>query len=297
MAGPSIVHRAGPRRTPACPEMHELKRQPAHPMAAVERWQYNAGTTVFAPFKEDTSHFGAPRGRAAPIMWQRYGCRTELSSAARIRTWTGGTRRWLRCGRLVACDVAWRADACRIVPDADSCPSVARRRATGRDRPRRRTPFPRSSTRFARSESCPFLAATPMQRDPRRSCGRSSGSALCCDRQRHRRRVREFAVSGPDGPLHPRRRRAGICGPAGVARRGAAGAPLDNHNTPLFFAAVREANAALPAERSSRVLLGDPPIDWEHVRSGPISASGRSSATPIRPTSSGGSCWRTTGAR
>ena len=46
------------------------------------------------------------------------------------------------------------------------------------------------------------------------------------------------------------------------------GTALDNENTPLFFAAVREANAALPAERRIRVLLGDPPIDWEHVRSG-----------------------------
>ncbi len=46
-----------------------------------------------------------------------------------------------------------------------------------------------------------------------------------------------------------------------------AGTALDNDNTPLFFAAVREANAALPAERRIRVLLGDPPIDWENIRS------------------------------
>jgi len=45
-----------------------------------------------------------------------------------------------------------------------------------------------------------------------------------------------------------------------------AGTALDNDNTALFFAAVREANAALPAERRIRVLLGDPPIDWENVR-------------------------------
>lgn len=46
------------------------------------------------------------------------------------------------------------------------------------------------------------------------------------------------------------------------------GTALDNDNTPRFFAAVREANAALPAERRIRVLLGDPPIDWENIRSG-----------------------------
>ncbi len=32
-----------------------------------------------------------------------------------------------------------------------------------------------------------------------------------------------------------------------------------------FFRAVREANALLPRGRQVRVLLGDPPIDWEHV--------------------------------
>ncbi len=45
------------------------------------------------------------------------------------------------------------------------------------------------------------------------------------------------------------------------------GTALDNDNTPLFFAAVREANAAVPAERRIRVLLGDPPIDWDNIRS------------------------------
>ena len=33
-----------------------------------------------------------------------------------------------------------------------------------------------------------------------------------------------------------------------------------------FFRAVREVNAALPAERRLRVLLGDPPIDWGNVQ-------------------------------
>jgi hypothetical protein len=33
-----------------------------------------------------------------------------------------------------------------------------------------------------------------------------------------------------------------------------------------FFRAVREVNASLPPERHLRVLLGDPPIDWDAVR-------------------------------
>jgi hypothetical protein len=44
------------------------------------------------------------------------------------------------------------------------------------------------------------------------------------------------------------------------------GISLDNENTPAFFRAVREANAKRPAAEKTRVLLGDPPIDWEHVR-------------------------------
>ena len=34
----------------------------------------------------------------------------------------------------------------------------------------------------------------------------------------------------------------------------------------VFFRAVREVNASLPADRQLRVLLGDPPIDWSVVR-------------------------------
>ncbi|MBY0495565.1 MAG: hypothetical protein K2Y23_15245 [Cyanobacteria bacterium] len=34
-----------------------------------------------------------------------------------------------------------------------------------------------------------------------------------------------------------------------------------------FFRAVRDVNASLPPERELRVLLGDPPIDWDAVRS------------------------------
>ena len=45
-----------------------------------------------------------------------------------------------------------------------------------------------------------------------------------------------------------------------------AGTALDNPNTAAFFRTVREVNATLPAARHVRVLLGDPPIDWDNVR-------------------------------
>ena len=45
------------------------------------------------------------------------------------------------------------------------------------------------------------------------------------------------------------------------------GIALDNQNTPAFFRAVREANATRPVAEKTRVLLGDPPIDWANVRS------------------------------
>ena len=41
----------------------------------------------------------------------------------------------------------------------------------------------------------------------------------------------------------------------------------DRPITEAFFRAVREANASLPPERRLRVLLGDPPIDWDAVES------------------------------
>jgi hypothetical protein len=44
------------------------------------------------------------------------------------------------------------------------------------------------------------------------------------------------------------------------------GISLDNQNTAAFFRAVREANAKRAAAEKTRVLLGDPPIDWENVR-------------------------------
>jgi hypothetical protein len=33
-----------------------------------------------------------------------------------------------------------------------------------------------------------------------------------------------------------------------------------------FFRAVRQLNGALPRERQLRVLLGDPPVDWDRIR-------------------------------
>jgi hypothetical protein len=45
------------------------------------------------------------------------------------------------------------------------------------------------------------------------------------------------------------------------------GISLDNQNTAAFFRAVREANAKRPAAEKTRVLLGDPPIDWDNVKS------------------------------
>jgi hypothetical protein len=46
-----------------------------------------------------------------------------------------------------------------------------------------------------------------------------------------------------------------------------AGTALDHPNTAALFRTVREVNATLPPERRLRVLLGDPPIDWDNVRS------------------------------
>src|SRR5262245_3408083 len=47
-----------------------------------------------------------------------------------------------------------------------------------------------------------------------------------------------------------------------------AGIALDNANTAAFFRTVREVNATLPPQRKFRVLLGDPPMDWDNVRNG-----------------------------
>lgn len=40
----------------------------------------------------------------------------------------------------------------------------------------------------------------------------------------------------------------------------------DNPLPEGMLRAVRDVNASLPAERRLRVLLGDPPIDWDHIR-------------------------------
>jgi hypothetical protein len=42
--------------------------------------------------------------------------------------------------------------------------------------------------------------------------------------------------------------------------------PADRPIYEEFFRAVREVNASLPQERRLRVLLGEPPIEWENVR-------------------------------
>jgi hypothetical protein len=45
--------------------------------------------------------------------------------------------------------------------------------------------------------------------------------------------------------------------------------PGTTNDNPLpedFFRAVRALNQSLPADRRLRVLLGDPPIDWDHIR-------------------------------
>ena len=45
-----------------------------------------------------------------------------------------------------------------------------------------------------------------------------------------------------------------------------AGTSLDNPNTAAFFRTVRDANRPLAPDKQVRVLLGDPPIDWDNVR-------------------------------
>jgi len=45
-----------------------------------------------------------------------------------------------------------------------------------------------------------------------------------------------------------------------------AGTALDNDNTAAFFRTVREVNATRSADKQIRVLLGDPPIDWDNIR-------------------------------
>ncbi len=75
------------------------------------------------------------------------------------------------------------------------------------------------------------------------------------------------------------------------------GISLDNQNTPAFFRAVREANMKRSAVEKTRVLLGDPPIDWEHVRNKADYRKWEIQRDSYPADLSGGSCWRTTGAR
>ena len=75
------------------------------------------------------------------------------------------------------------------------------------------------------------------------------------------------------------------------------GISLDNQNTPAFFRAVREANAKRPVAEKTRVRSVTRRSIGRTSATRPTTASGKSSATPIRPTWSGGSCSRTTGAR
>jgi hypothetical protein len=46
--------------------------------------------------------------------------------------------------------------------------------------------------------------------------------------------------------------------------------PFTTFDSPIyeeFYRAVRSVNMSIPRERQLRVLLGDPPVDWDHVRS------------------------------
>ena len=164
------------------------------------------------------------------------------------------------------------------------------------------------------------LAAGPHHRDPRRVsivprrvvswrphgservpsalAGARRGSALRGDGQRHRRRVRQLAVSGRDGPLHPRRGRARN---PRVQRAWLdavqPGIALDNQNTPAFFRAVREANAKRPVAEKTASCSVTRRSTGRTSGARLTTASGKSSAIPIRPTWSGGSCSRTIGGR
>jgi hypothetical protein len=45
-----------------------------------------------------------------------------------------------------------------------------------------------------------------------------------------------------------------------------AGGPMWTGEVPAFYRAVRQLNASLPPEHQLRILLGDPPIDWDQVQ-------------------------------
>jgi hypothetical protein len=48
-----------------------------------------------------------------------------------------------------------------------------------------------------------------------------------------------------------------------------AGGPMWGGEVPEFYRAVRQLNASVPPEHQLRILLGDPPIDWEQVHTRP----------------------------
>ena len=84
--------------------------------------------------------------------------------------------------------------------------------------------------------------------------------------QRHRHRRGERPVSGRRRPLRPRRERADGVAPPRLARHHPAGARLRSAVGGVLHQAMRGINASLPAARKVRVLLGDPPIEWEKVK-------------------------------
>jgi len=45
-----------------------------------------------------------------------------------------------------------------------------------------------------------------------------------------------------------------------------AGGPMWTGDVPVFYRAVRQVNASLPPDHQLRILLGDPPIDWDQVQ-------------------------------
>ena len=81
-----------------------------------------------------------------------------------------------------------------------------------------------------------------------------------------------------------RRERADRSAASRVARYHAAGARLRSPVGRILHQAMRAVNASLPSARRVRVLLGDPPIEWEHVHiRRPSTASGLRCAIRFPP--------------
>ena len=83
--------------------------------------------------------------------------------------------------------------------------------------------------------------------------------------QRHRRRRGKRPLSGRRRSLSAWREGADRVAAPCVARYDAAGARL-RPQWEEFYQALRSINASQPAAHKVRVLLGDPPIDWENVK-------------------------------